>query len=32
MPDKRLGEAALAGYWDWDSPAFDLLKQFLHQL
>lgn len=32
VPDKRLGEAALAGYWDWDSPAFDLLKQFLHQL
>jgi hypothetical protein len=32
VPDKRLGEAALAGYWDWDSPAFDLLKQFLQQL
>lgn len=31
-PDKRLGEAALAGYWDWNNPAFDLLKQFLKQL
>jgi hypothetical protein len=32
VPDKRLGEAALAGYWDWDSQAFGPLKQFLHQL
>lgn len=32
VPDKRLGEAAHAGYWDWDSPAFDPLKQFLQQL
>lgn len=31
-PDKRLGEAAQKGYWDWQSPAFDLLKQFLNQL
>lgn len=31
-PDKRLGEAAKAGYWDWDSPAFDRLKQFLQAL
>lgn len=32
VPDLRLGEAARAGYWDWDSPAFDFLKRFLHQL
>jgi hypothetical protein len=31
-PDKRLGEAAEAGYWPWSSPAFDLLKQFLQGL
>jgi len=31
-PDKRLGEAAEAGYWPWDNPAFDLLKQFLRAL
>ncbi|MGA9771615.1 MAG: DUF3226 domain-containing protein [Blastocatellia bacterium] len=31
-PDKRLGEAAQKGYWDWDSPVFDPLKHFLHQL
>jgi hypothetical protein len=31
-PDKRLGEAAQAGYWDWDSPVFDTVKTFLHQL
>jgi hypothetical protein len=31
-PDKRLGQAALAGYWDWNNPAFNLLKQFLRQL
>src|SRR5207237_749829 len=31
-PDKRLGEAALASYLNWDHQAFDLLKQFLHQL
>ena len=28
-PDKRLGEAAKSGYWPWNSPAFDPLKQFL---
>jgi len=28
-PDRRLGEAAESGYWPWNSPAFDSLKQFL---
>jgi hypothetical protein len=28
-PDKRLGEAAEAGYWPWNSSAFDALRQFL---
>jgi hypothetical protein len=32
VPDKRLGEAALADYWDWTNSAFDYLKQFLQQL
>jgi len=31
-PDKRLGEAAKAGYLPWDSPAFNGLKQFLQAL
>jgi len=31
-PDKRLGEAAKAGYWPWDSSGFDSLKQFLRAL
>jgi hypothetical protein len=31
-PDKRLGEAAKAGYLPWDSPGFDSLKQFLEAL
>lgn len=31
-PDKRLGEAAQAGYLPWDSFAFDGLKQFLQAL
>ncbi len=31
-PDKRLGEAAKAGYLPWDSPGFDSLKQFLQAL
>ena len=31
-PDKRLGEAAQAGYWPWGSPAFDPLKEFLARL
>jgi hypothetical protein len=29
--DKRLGEAAQAGYWPWNSNAFDQLKNFLQQ-
>ena len=28
-PDKRLGEAAEAGYWPWQSPAFAAFGQFL---
>jgi len=31
-PDRRLSEAAEAGYWNWDSPAFGQLKQFLSAL
>jgi hypothetical protein len=31
-PGLRLGEAAQAGYWSWDHPAFDSLKQFLRAL
>ncbi|MDY6806907.1 MAG: DUF3226 domain-containing protein [Cyanobacteriota bacterium] len=31
-PDKRLGEAAEAGYWDWESAAFDGLKEFILSL
>jgi hypothetical protein len=31
-PDKRLAEAAEAGYWPWESKAFDLIKQFLRGL
>lgn len=31
-PDKRLGEAAKAGYWDWNSPAFTPLKDFILSL
>lgn len=31
-PDKRLGEAAQAGYWPWDNVAFKQLKNFLQQL
>ncbi len=29
IPDKRLGEAAEAGYWDWESAAFNGLKEFI---
>lgn len=29
---KRLGEAAQAGYWPWDSKVFDQLKDFLKQI
>jgi hypothetical protein len=31
-PDMRLGQAALAGYVDWNNPAFNLIKQFVRQL
>jgi hypothetical protein len=31
-PGLRLGEAAEAHYWPWDSQAFDQVKQFLCQL
>ncbi len=31
-PEKRLGEAAEAGYWPLEHPAFDLVKQFLQSL
>ncbi|HLP91736.1 MAG TPA: DUF3226 domain-containing protein [Nostocaceae cyanobacterium] len=31
-PDLRLGEAAQKGYFNWDSPAFDGLKEFLQSL
>jgi hypothetical protein len=31
-PEKRLGEAAEAGYWPLENPAFDLVKQFLQSL
>jgi hypothetical protein len=32
IPDKRLGEAAEAGYWPFDAPAFIELRGFLQQL
>jgi len=28
-PDKRLGEAAEAGFWPWTNTVFDFLRQFL---
>jgi len=31
-PDKRLGQSAQAGMWEFDHPAFDKLKQFLRRL
>lgn len=31
-PDRRLAEAAEKGLWDWNSPAFDRLKQFLQTI
>jgi hypothetical protein len=31
-PDLRLGEAAEAGYWPWNSPVFDQLRAFLRAL
>jgi len=31
-PDKRLGEAAEAGYWPWHSPVFDEARRFVSEL
>ena len=31
-PGKLLGQAASAGYWNWDHPAFDPLKQLVSML
>jgi hypothetical protein len=31
-PHLLVGQAAHEGYWPWDNPAFDLLKQFLRAL
>ncbi|HIC91689.1 MAG TPA: hypothetical protein EYP21_06455 [Syntrophaceae bacterium] len=31
-PDRRLGEAAKAGYWPWDNEAFEQVKKFLKLL
>lgn len=31
-PEKRLGEAAEAGYWPWENSAFNIIKQFLQVL
>jgi Protein of unknown function (DUF3226) len=31
-PDKRVGEAALAGYWPWDSTSFNELWAFIRSL
>jgi len=31
-PDKRLGEAAQSGYWDWSNDAFDDLISFVQAL
>ena len=31
-PDKRLGEAAKAGYWPWNHNAFEKIKNFLFEL
>lgn len=31
-PDRRLGEAAQAGCWPWDSPAFAPLRAFIQQV
>lgn len=32
QPGLRLGEAAAAGLWDWQSPAFNRIRQFLLDL
>jgi len=31
-PDKRLGEAAECGFWDWGHAAFEPLKRFLQEI
>jgi hypothetical protein len=31
-PGKRLGEAAQAGYWPWNAPAFQPMKDFLRDI
>src|SRR5262249_311147 len=31
-PELRLGEAAEAGYWNWEHPVFEPIKDFLRQL
>ena len=31
-PELRLGESARAGYWDFDHPAFEPLKEFIRSL
>lgn len=31
-PELRLGEAAEKGFWDWNHPAFDPIKDFLRQI
>jgi len=31
-PKFQLGIAADAGYWPWDSPAFEHIQAFLHSL
>lgn len=31
-PELRLGEAAKAGYWNWEHPVFGPMKDFLRQL
>ncbi len=32
VPDKRVGEAALASYWPFADPAFQALWNFLHAM
>jgi hypothetical protein len=32
VPDLRLGEAALKGYWPWNDPVFDPVTGFLRQV
>lgn len=32
QPDLRLGNAAQKGYWPWDNPVFDQIKELLRAL